>query len=147
MGLLAAGRARVDEPPYCLIAQLSGIRAFLMKTAPVGGLGIRSIEIAILDTGVWAALAQGRIQPLDLLTSLFARVLVRVFDGRGAVEEFARSVPHDHTIRKVLGAYGIDGAGLRIEARPLPRLKAEDVSELMVFPGMVIEVHPDRSQP
>jgi len=92
-------------------------------------------------------LAQGRIQPLDLLTSRFARVLVRVFDGRGAVEEFARSVPHDATIRDVLRAYGIDGAGLTIEARPLPRLSAQNVSDLKVFPGMVIDVHPDRSQP
>ncbi len=101
----------------------------------------------ILDTGVWAALAQGRIQPLDLLTSRFARVLVRVFDGRGAVEEFARSVPHDSKIRDVLKAYGIDGANLTIEARPLPRLSAQDVSDLKVFPGMVIEVRPDRPHP
>ncbi|MFN8925119.1 MAG: hypothetical protein ACK5WM_06160 [Rhodospirillales bacterium] len=117
-----------------------------MPTAgpPTSGPGLRSVEIAILDTGVWSALAQGRIQPLDLLTSRFARVLVRVFDGRGVVEEFARSVPHDHTIDEVLAAYRIKQSGTRIEARPLPRLKAENVSGLKVFPGMVIEVHPDR---
>src|SRR5262249_50892525 len=44
MGLMAAGPERTDEPPYCLIAQLSGIRVFAEGSAMMHP-GLRSISI------------------------------------------------------------------------------------------------------
>lgn len=121
MGLLAAGPSRTDEPPYCLVAQLSGIRAFASE-ARVASPGLRSVGIHVIDDQAWSALMQGRIPVLDLLTSQLARVLVRVSAPGGSVEEFALSVPHGTTIGEVLAIYQIKEEGIRIEARPWPPL-------------------------
>lgn len=141
MGLMAAGPSRTDEPPYCLAAQLSGIRAFAADAAPSrGGIGV--IGIDIIDDEVWSPLVQGRIPVLDLLTSRLTRVLVRVADAGGAVEEFALSVPHGSTIGDVLGTYRIADEGIEISARPLPRRRLGEMQGERVFPGMVIDVCP-----
>ena len=103
MGLMAAGPSHADEPPYCLIAQLSGIRVFAEDPA-VARPAVESIGIDIVDQMVWSTFAQGRIQVLDLLVSRLARVLVRVSDDQESVEEFALSVPHNSTIGDVLAA-------------------------------------------
>lgn len=139
MGLLAAGPSRTDEPPYCLVAQLSGIRAFASE-ARVAGPGLRSVGIHVIDSQAWSALMQGRIPVLDLLTSQLARVLVRVSAPGGSVEEFALSVPHGTTIGEVLAVYQIKEEGIRIEARPWPLRSIAESQSLPVFPGMVIEV-------
>jgi hypothetical protein len=141
MGLLAAGAARSDEPPFCLIAQLSGIRGFL-TTPPQGRTAVSDITINILDEDVWSVVAQGRLPAFDLLTSGFARVLVRVFDRNGAAEEFALSMPHGSTIGDVLKAYRIDGSDIVVEARPLPWRSSDLMRTVPVFPGMVVEVRP-----
>lgn len=141
MGLMAAGPSWTDEPPYCLAAQLSGIRAFAGARASSRG-GITTIGIDIVDDEVWSPLVQGRIPVLDLLTSRLARVLVRVADEGGAVEEFALSVPHGATIGDVLGTYRIADEGIEISARPLPRRRLGELHAEPVFPGMVIDVCP-----
>ncbi len=141
MGLMAAGPERADEPPYCLIAQLSGVRVFAERPT-VSRPGVESIEIDIVDQNVWSAIAQGRLQVLDLLASRFARVLVRVSDGEGSVEEFALSVPHESTIGDVIAAYKISDERITIAARPLPRRNAAEMRDVRVFPGMVIDVSP-----
>lgn len=141
MGLMAAGPSRTDEPPYCLAAQLSGIRAFAAAVPPAPG-GIAAISIDIVDDEVWSPLVQGRIPVLDLLTSRLARVLVRVADAGGAVEEFALSVSHEATIGEVLATYRIADEGIEISARPLPRRRLGEMEGERVFPGMVIDVSP-----
>ncbi|MGG5807711.1 SIR2 family NAD-dependent protein deacylase [Falsiroseomonas sp. CW058] len=141
MGLMAAGPSRTDEPPYCLAAQLSGIRAFAATPVPSRG-GISAVGIDIVDDEVWSPLVQGRIPVLDLLTSRLARVLVRVADEGGAVEEFALSVPHGSTIGDVLATYRIADEGIEISARPLPRRRLGEMQGERVFPGMVIDVCP-----
>jgi hypothetical protein len=141
MGLMAAGPSRTDEPPYCLVAQLSGIRAFAANRAPARR-GLTAVGIDITDDDVWSPLVQGRIPVLDLLTSQLARVLVRVADRAGAVEEFALSVPYGETIGDVLATYRIAGEGIEIAARPLPRRSMGEMAAVQVFPGMVIEVCP-----
>lgn len=138
---MAAGPERSDEPPYCLIAQLSGIRIFA-ESPEMERPGVKSISIDIVDQNVRSAFAQGRIPVLDLLTSRFARVLVRVSDAQGLVEEFALSVPHDSTIADVLAAYKINEGMITIAARPLPRKYAAEMRDVRVFPGMVIDVRP-----
>lgn len=136
MGLLAAGRGRKENAPYSLIAQLAGIRAYAdTGTAP----SLASVDIDIFDAEVWSALTLGRIPVLDLLSSRLARVLVRVVDGTGDVEEFALSMPHGSTVREVLAAYRINEEGLEVSPRPLSRQSAYEVSDIPVFPGMVIE--------
>lgn len=144
MGLLAAGPSRTDEPPYCLVAQLSGIRAFAAEPRERGA-GLRSVGIHIIDDHVWSALMQGRIPVLNLLNSELARVLVRVRAPGGSVEEFAVSVPHGHTIDDVLRMYRISGKNIEIEARPSPRRGIAKMGAVQVFPGMVIDVFPQRS--
>ena len=139
MGLMAAGPSRTDEPPYCLVAQLSGIRVFAGNKTPARGKLVM-VGIDIVNDDVWSPLVQGRIPVLDLLTSQLARVLVRVADGGGAVEEFALSVPHGETIGDVLETYRIAGEGIEIAARPLPRRSIGEMAGVRVFPGMVIEV-------
>lgn len=141
MGLMAAGPSRTDEPPYCLAAQLSGIRAFAAGAVPLQGR-ISAIGIDIVDDEVWSPLVQGRIPVLDLLASRLARVLVRVADASGTVEEFALSVPHDATIGDVLATYCIADGGIEIAARPLPRRTLGELQGVRVFPGMVIDVCP-----
>jgi hypothetical protein len=138
---MAAGPERADEPPYCLIAQLSGMRVFAERPAVVRP-GVESIGIDIVDQKVWSTFAQGRIPVLDLLESHFARVLVRVSDGESSVEEFALSVPHASTIGDVLAAYKISDERITIAARPLPRKNASEMRDIRVFPGMVIDVCP-----
>ncbi|WP_198370410.1 SIR2 family NAD-dependent protein deacylase [Roseomonas rosulenta] len=145
MGLLAAGPSRTDEPPYCLVAQLSGIRAFAAESRKRGA-GLRSVAIHIIDDHAWSALMQGRIPVLDLLTSELARVLVRVRAPGGSVEEFAVSVPHDHTIDDVLRMYRISGKNIEIEARPSPRRGRAEMGSVRVFPGMIIDVFPSPSE-
>ena len=53
-----------------------------------------------------------------MLASSFARVLVRVYDGRESVEEFALSVPHGSTVGDVLAAYKINDAGIAVPTTP-----------------------------
>jgi hypothetical protein len=141
MGLMAAGPERADEPPYCLIAQLSGVRVFAERPAVVRP-GVEAIGIDIVDQIVWSAFVQGRIAVLDLLESRFARVLVRVSDGDGFAEEFALSAPHESTVGDVLAAYKISDERITIAARPLPRKDVAQMRDVRVFPGMVIDVCP-----
>ena len=143
MGLMAAGPRRVDAAPYCLVAQLSGVREFAAREDTKGGL--TSVRIDVLDQQVWSAVAQGRIPVLDLLSSRLARVLVRVADRDGVVEEYALSVAHGVTVDEVLTAYRIDGERISVTARPLPRRTGGEIRGMKVFPGMVIEVNPGLS--
>ena len=137
MGLLAAGLHRKEIAPYSLIAQLAGIRAYAdtHKTRT-----LTSVDIDITDAEVWSELTLGRIPVLDLLSSRLARVLVRVADMTGAVEEFALSMPHGSTVGDVLDAYKIKGEDLQeVSPRPLSRKSVGEVYDVPVFPGMVIE--------
>jgi hypothetical protein len=141
MGLMAAGPERRDAAPYCLVAQLSGVRAFA-ATPPAGPHGLASVSVDILDEEAWSALMQGRVPVLDLLTSRLARVLVRVADGQGSVEEFALSVPHGATVGEVLASYRIEEERIQVTVRPLPRRTVGEARTIRVFPGMTIEVTP-----
>jgi hypothetical protein len=141
MGLMAAGPERRDAAPYCLVAQLSGVRDFA-ATLPEDSRGLSSVSIDVLDEEAWSALMQGRIPVIDLLTSRLARVLVRVADGKGHVEEFALSVPHGATVGDVLASYRIQEEGIQVSVRPLPRQATDAIRAVRVFPGMVVEVAP-----
>ncbi len=143
MGLLAAGLHSKEIAPYSLIAQLAGIRAYAdTANSPT----VASVDIDIFDAEVWSALTLGRIPVLDLLSSRLARVLVRVTDGTGAVEEFALSMPHGSTVGDVLDAYKIKGEDLEeVSPRPLSRQSAGQVYDVPVFPGMVIEARSVKS--
>lgn len=144
MGILSAGPGRKDAAPYCLIAQLAGIREFAAK--PSGAAARLSfVSVDIVDRDVWSAFAQGRIPALDLLSSNLARVLVRLTDHRGRTDEFAASVPRHSTVGAVLDAYRISGEHLEVVPVPLPSSRFADVRGLLVFPGMVIEVRPSGS--
>ncbi|MBI0537735.1 SIR2 family protein [Roseomonas sp. KE2513] len=141
MGLMAAGPNRRDAAPYCLVAQLSGVRDFA-TVPPEGTVGLLSVSIDVLDKEAWSALMQGRIPVIDLLTSRLARVLVRVADREGRVEEFALSVPHSATVGDVLASYRIQEEGIQVSVRPLPRQTTNAIRAVRVFPGMVVEVTP-----
>ncbi|HEY8589426.1 MAG TPA: hypothetical protein VIL55_07740 [Naasia sp.] len=117
------------------------MRAFA-ATPPAGPHGLASVSIDILDEEAWSALMQGRVPVLDLLTSRLARVLVRVADGQGGVEEFALSVPHGATVGEVLASYRIEEERIQVTVRPLPRRTVGEVRSIQVFPGMVVEVAP-----
>jgi hypothetical protein len=142
MGVLSAGPGRIDNPAYCLAAQLAGVRDFLAAPPENGRPALRRIEIRVVDPRAWAALAEGRLAAGDVLTSELTRVLVRVADGYGRWEEYAVSVPHDATVDDVLCAYGIADERVEVTARPLPKRDRGDAREVPVFPGMVIEVQP-----
>jgi hypothetical protein len=141
MGLMAAGPERRDAAPYCLVAQLSGVRDFA-ATRPKGTPGLASVSIDVLDDEAWSALMQGRIPVIDLLSSRLARVLVRVANGEGHVEEYAVSVPHGATVGDVLASYRIQEEHIQISVRPLPRQDTGAIRKMRVFPGMVVEVTP-----
>ena len=87
----------------------------------------------------------GRIPAFDLLTSRLTRVLVWVADIQGNMDEYALSVAHGSTVRHVLSAYQLLRNGGEVVAYPLPKaLTAGEIQDLPVFPGMIIEVHPER---
>ncbi len=137
MGLLAAGKGRKEIAPYSLIAQLAGIRRFADSKDNASTLA--SVDIDILDPQVWSASTLGRIPVLDLLSSKLARVLVRVADRTGTVEEFALSMPEGSKVKDALAAYRINEEGLQVSPRPLSLPNASEVRDMPVFPGMVIE--------
>jgi hypothetical protein len=141
MGVLGAGRGRIDEPAFCLAAQLAGIRDFL-STPPADGTALQRVEVRVVDLKSWSPLTDGRISAGEILTSELTRVLVRVADARGRWEEYAVSVPHTSTIEDVLDPYKISGENVCIYAYPMPVRFKHMVSRLPVFPGMIVEVRP-----
>jgi len=144
MGVLGAGGGVNDSPVYRLAAQLAGIRDFLAQSPERAKPSLRKIEIFIVDRGAWAAVAQGRLDVAGILTSRLTRVLVRIADGHGRWEEYAMSVPHSWSVEAVLHAYNIVEENVEVTAYPLPTQHRNSISQLPVFPGMIVEVHPQR---
>ena len=147
MGLLSAGPGRPDNPAYCLISQLAGIRDFLCEPPNGAKPSLKRIEIRIVDLLAWMPIADGRVPAEDLLTSGLSRVLVRVQDNHGHWEEYAVSLPNESTVDDVLNDHRIADEGIEVSAHPLSSRTRGEVKDLPLFPGMIIEVRPQTMDP